>query len=61
MKLYIIVYNHHNGNSPNNYKINCEIFLNKKSAIKFKKEKENEFLPIWYGDYNYVEMFEKKI
>lgn len=59
MKLYIVVYNHHNGNYPNNYKTNCEVFLNKKAAKKFQKE--NEFPLRWYGDYNHVKMFEKEI
>lgn len=60
MKLYIVVVKHNKGISPE-YKLNCEVFLNKKQALKYKKEKENEYPLSWSGDYNTVKIFEKEI
>lgn len=61
MKIYTVVVNFHPGNAPQNYKTTCKNFLYKTQALKYKKEKEEEFPVRWVGDYNHVELFEENL
>lgn len=60
MKLYIVLVNHHIGDSPE-YELSCEVFTDKQKAIDYQAEKRNEFPIRWGGDHNHVELFEKEI
>lgn len=48
MKVYVVVVNYHPANAPQNYETDCQIFLDKKQAEKYKEAKEKEF-PISWG------------
>lgn len=61
MKIYTVVVNFRPGNAPQNYKTTCKSFLYKTQALKYKREKEDEFPVQWAGDYNHVEMFEDNL
>lgn len=37
MKVYVVVVNYHPANAPQNYKTECQIFLDKKEAEGYKK------------------------
>lgn len=47
MKVYVVVVNHHPANAPQNYKTECQIFLDKKEAEGYKKAKEEEYPIRW--------------
>lgn len=55
MKVYVV--NYHPANAPQNYKTECQIFLDKKEAEGYKKAKED---PIRWGD-NHCEIFKKHL
>lgn len=38
-------------NAPQNYETDCQIFLDKKQAEKYKEAKEKEFPISWGGDH----------
>lgn len=44
MKVYVVVVNYHPANAPQNYETDCQIFLDKKQAEKYKEAKEKSFL-----------------
>lgn len=44
----VCVVNYHPANAPQNYETDCQIFLDKKQAEKYKEAKEKEF-PIRWG------------
>lgn len=39
MKVYIVVVNHHIGNSPE-YELSCEVFTNQQKALDYQSEKK---------------------
>lgn len=41
MKVYVV--NYHPANAPQNYETDCQIFLDRKQAEKYKEAKEKEF------------------
>jgi hypothetical protein len=47
MKVYVVVVNYHPANAPQNYETDCQIFLDKKQAEKYKEAKEKEFPISW--------------
>ena len=51
----VVVVNHHPANAPQNYKTECQIFLDKKEA------KEEEYPIRWGGEYNHCEIFKKHL
>lgn len=53
MKVYVVVVNYHPANAPQNYETDCQIFLDKKQAEKYKEAKEKEFPIRWGGAWNY--------
>ena len=53
--------NHHPANAPQNYKTECQIFLDKKEAEGYKKAKEEEYPIRWGGEYNHCEIFKKHL
>lgn len=57
MKVYVVVVNHP-ANAPQNYKTECQIFLDKKEA---KEAKEEEYPIRWGGEYNHCEIFKKHL
>lgn len=61
MKVYVVVVNHHPANTPQNYKTECQIFLDKKEAEGYKKAKEEEYPIRWGGEYNHCEIFKKHL
>lgn len=48
-------------NAPQNYKTECQIFLDKKEAEGYKKAKEEEYPIRWGGEYNHCEIFKKHL
>lgn len=56
MKVYVV---NHPANAPQNYKTECQIFLDKKEAEGYKKTKEEEYPIRWGGEYNHYEIFKK--
>ena len=56
MKVYVVVVNHHPANAPQNYETDCQIFLDKKQAEKYKEAKEKEFPIRWGGEYNHCKL-----
>lgn len=57
----VVVVNHHPANAPQNYKTECQIFLDKKEAEGYKKAKEEEYPIRWGGEYNHCEIFKKHL
>lgn len=58
MKVYVVVVNYHPANAPQNYETDCQIFLDKKQAEKYKEAKEKEF-PI--REYNRCKLIKKHL
>lgn len=57
MKVYVV--NYHPANAPQNYETDCQIFLDRKQAEKYKEEKE---VPIrWGGEYNHCKLIKKHL
>lgn len=56
MKVYVV--NHHPANAPQNYETDCQIFLDKKQAEKYK---EKEFPIRWGGEYNHCKLIKKHL
>jgi hypothetical protein len=60
MKVYVVVVNYHPANAPQNYETDCQIFLDKKQAEKYKEAKEKEFPISWGGEYNHCKLIKKQ-
>lgn len=61
MKVYVVVVNYHPANAPQNYETDCQIFLDKKQAEKYKEAKEKEFPIRWGGEYNHCKLIKKHL
>lgn len=61
MKVYVVVVNYHPANAPQNYKTDCQIFLNKETAEKYKEMKEKEFPFTWGGEYNHCVLIKRNL
>lgn len=62
MKVYVVVVNYHPANAPQNYETDCQIFLDKKQAEKYKEAKEKEFPISWGGgEYNHCKLIKKHL
>ena len=48
-------------NAPQNYETDCQIFLDKKQAEKYKEAKEKEFPISWGGEYNHCKLIKKHL
>lgn len=48
-------------NAPQNYETDCQIFLDKKQAEKYKEAKEKEFPIRWGGEYNHCKLIKKHL
>lgn len=55
------VVNYHPANAPQNYETDCQIFLDKKQAEKYKEAKEKEFPISWGGEYNHCKLIKKHL